>query len=108
MTILVNDISNLTTLSIRLLEKLNKTAMTIIGHSVYESLQESSPDTHVDLGYGTLTIHVDTDTVRYRFVPSMELERLVTKTVTTKTSPLKVALDKNLSDKLQNTYRELL
>lgn len=108
MTVLVNDISNLTTLSVRLLEKLNKTSITIIGHAVYESLLEGGCDTHVDTGYGTLTIHVDAESIRYRFVPNKELERVVMKTVTTKTSPLKVALDKNLSDKLQNTYRELL
>lgn len=108
MTVLVNDISNLTTLSVRLLEKLNKTSITIIGHAVYESLLEGGCDTHVDTGYGTLTIHVDAEAVRYRFVPNKELERVVMKTITTKTSPLKVALDKNLSDKLQNTYRELL
>lgn len=108
MTVLVNDISNLTTLSVRLLEKLNKTSITIIGHAVYESLLEGDCDTHVDTGYGTLTIHVDAESIRYRFVPNKELERVVMKTITTKTSPLKVALDKNLSDKLQNTYRELL
>jgi hypothetical protein len=51
---------------------------------------------------------VDEGSIKYRFVPSKELENILIKTVTHRTSPIILKLESNLQEKIDRTYKELL
>ena len=105
---LANDIEILTTLSETTIDKLNHITEMIIGHAVYETQQVGESITEIDLGYGTLAVCTSNDQVKYRFIPSMALERTVLKVVEQNTSPIKQAADNQLKIKLKDTYKELI
>lgn len=108
MTKLVDDVSILTDIPVGLLEKLVKAEGVSIGHSVYEAMTRKQSICEIDIGVGTLIINIEPEALRYRFVPSMAVEKIVRDTALGKTSPLRRELDNNLAEKLKNTYRDLL
>ena len=105
---LIDDISKLTDVPCKTLNKFVPIANHCIGHAVHESYCSQSDITEIDLGYGELHIKVDASGIRYRFIPSKELETLLVKTITTKRSPIIEKVEKDLQEKIERAYKELL
>lgn len=105
---LVDDVARLTDVSTKTLNKFVPVCNYCIGHAVYESMCSKEDVTCLDLGVGELHIKLANNCIHYRFVPSKELEKTLINTVTTNTSPLVVTLDKNLQEKIDRAYKELL
>ena len=107
MTDVISDMSNLTTLPISLLQQLSDKIEFIILHSVYESLICHENITEIDLGIGRLNILQEKDSIRYKFIPSKELEQNIIKTVKEKQSPLTTTVENTLQKKIIDVYKEL-
>ena len=105
---LIDDVSQLTDVSSKTLNKFVPVCTHCIGHAVYESQCAKCDTTEIDIGIGELKLKVDFEGIHYRFVPSKALEQMLIQTVANKTSPLAVTLDKNLQDKIDRAYKELL
>lgn len=105
---LIEDISALTEVSEKTLDKLVNVANYCIGHAVHETMCQGSDITVVDMGIGELTIRVLNEGIQYRFVPSTVLEKTLVKTVVGKTSPMIVQLETKLQDKIDKAYKEVL
>jgi hypothetical protein len=105
---LIEDVSKLTDVSEKTLNKFIPVCTYSIGHAVYESYCCKQSITEIDIGVGQIDIKVEDNTIKYRFVPSKELEKTLIQTVTTKSSPLIVKLDNNLQDKIDRAYKELI
>ena len=108
MTDLIKDISVLTDVSENTLNKFLPLCNYCIGHSVHESQCTHSDISEIDLGFGELHIKVESDSIKYKFIPSKELETMLVKTVTQHTSPIILKLESNLQEKIDRTYKELL
>ena len=108
MTNLIKDVSLLTDVSENTLNKFIPVCNYCIGHAVHECecLQEHIAE--VNLGFGELHIKLDEGSIKYRFIPSKELENLLIKTVTQHNSPIIAKLECNLQEKIDRVYKELL
>ena len=71
MNSIITDVSNLTSVPVKTLEKLARKAIYSICDDVYEN-QLNSPDeiVEVDIGIGTLLVKVLDKEVKYRFKPN--------------------------------------
>ena len=105
---LIEDIAVLTSVHENTLKKFVPSIRYSIGHAVMESLATKQEITKIDLGFGELHIKVAHDGIHYRFVPDKELEKLITNTAVTKTSPILNKVETNLQQKIDHTYKELL
>lgn len=108
MTNLIKDISTLTDVTENTLNKFTSICTHCISHAVHESDCLHEDTTKIDIGFGELHIKIDEESIRYKFIPSKELEHSLIRTVTTHTSPIITTLETNLQEKIDRTYRELL
>ena len=105
---LFSDISSLTNVSEDILKQLSKTSTYCIGHTVYENTISGETNLHeIDLGIGTLYIKVDDEQIRYKFIPSKQLEEAVSHGAQ-KRSPLAIKVNEKLREKLESTFRGLI
>ena len=105
---LIEDTAKLTDVSSKTLLKFIPIFNYSIGHAVHESCCARSTVTEIDLGYGELHIRIEDEGIRYKFIPSKELEKILVKTVTTKQSPIIDKIDKDLQEKIDLAYKELI
>lgn len=105
---LIKDISILTDVSENTLNKFIPVCNYCIGHAVHESECLKSFISEIDLGFGELHIKIDEGEIKYKFIPSNDLEKLLIKTVTQHCSPVISKLESNLQEKIERSYKELL
>lgn len=105
---LINDLSVLTNVSINSLYELLDKANLIIAHDVFENLKEKNPTTTIDIGVGSLYIKLEGENIKYKFIPSKNLEDLVCKTVSSGSSPITNRVDLVLNKRIEQTYKDLL
>ena len=105
---LIKDVSVLTDVNEHTLNKFIPICNHCIGHAIHESECLQEEITEIDIGFGELHIKVDEGAIKYRFIPSKELEKLLIKTITQHTSPILLKLESNLQEKIDRTYKELL
>lgn len=105
---LLNDLSTLTGVSKLSLQNLCEKANLAISHGVFEKLQSHEPQIEFDVGIGSLYIRLEGDSIKYKFLPSKELEETVAFTVKNKECALTNKVDKALGDRIENAYRRLL
>ena len=103
--VLKKDLSTLTTISESTLSKLNTKIVWCITDAVCKSVYNRDESATIDLGYGKLTIKFDNNQVRYRFIPSKELEEAISSAIVNERNPLVDALESSLVDKITNVYK---
>lgn len=108
MSNLLEEVSVLTDVSEATLRKFIPIIDHCIGHLVYEGICEKQEIIEIDLEIGRIDVKVGHDGLKYKFIPSKELERLIVNSITTKSSPILTKLEKNLQDKIDKSYKELL
>ena len=102
---LKSDLSTLTTIKESVLAKLNEKIVWCISDAVCKSVYNRDDSTSIDLGYGNLIIKFDNNQIKYKFIPSKELEEAVTQAVITERNSLVEALETSLADKITNVYK---
>ena len=105
---LSDDLSILTGVSKLSLDNLAERAMFCIGHNVLERLISRDNQCEIDLGIGILYIKIETDNIKYKFIPSKKLEDIIATTITHKESPISLKADKVLGERIENAYRALI
>ena len=108
MNSLINDISKLTTIPINVLTKLVDKAFYCISDIVDDAIIEHKKIIDIDIGIGTLYLEINSENVRYKFVPNKELETAIKSTVLNKQNLLRDTLEMTLVNRITNTYKELL
>lgn len=108
---IVSDLSTLTTIPEKTLEKLGAKVIYCICDALAESLaenQDKDRPVDIDLGIGTLSLIKSDDSVKYKFIPSEALETSVKQTVLNERNLLEDALEKSFVEKITNVYKDLL
>lgn len=105
---LLEDVSILTTIPENTLRRLARKEMYCICNDLSEALLKGEKEVVLDLGFGTLTINVDNEDIKYRFQPNMVLDRSIKKVCTDKTNPLVELVEETLASRITNTYKDLL
>ena len=104
----VKDLATLTTIPETALGKLIPKINYIIANGVEETILKEENIVEFDIGIGTLHLLIEENSVKYKFVPSEELNKAVVGTIKDDMNPLKYVLEKALVNKITNIYKELL
>lgn len=108
MSNIVTDVSELTNVSEKILEKLLNVAALCIGHNLHESLVSKQDTVVLDVGVGELILLVRNDLLQYKFIPCPSFEKMLARVVLTGQSPIAEQLESNLQQRIEQTYKELL
>ena len=105
---LLEDLSILTTIPQKTLEKLVDKTYLCINSSVEETLLEDKNISEIDIGIGYLYILLDYEGIKNKFIPNQKLEDSIKKTFINKSNMLENTLEISLVDRISNTYKDLL
>lgn len=106
---LVDKLSELTTIDRKTLEKFFKKISWCICDDVHQSSIGGQEQVYIDIEIGTIGIDFSSgDSVRYKFIPSKELEKDIATTLISKENPLTLRVEQSLVSKITNTYKDLL
>lgn len=105
---LITDMSLLTTIPESTLKKLAEKAKYIICHDVEESCLSENDVTDINIGIGTIKIKNTEEGVKYRFVPSSNLETSIMDTIACGKSPLEIAVEDAIVERLNKARKELI
>lgn len=104
---IINDTATITTIPTNTLVQLKKRVEQCIASAVYSAAIVSDDTVELDIGIGVLIICWSEEEIRYKFIPSKSLESLVTSAVVDKKCDLIEAMEKSLTTKIINVYKEL-
>lgn len=105
---LIEDISKLTTISDTVLNKLISKAFYCISDIIEDAVLENKKVVDIEIGIGTLYLELNSDNVRYKFIPNKDLESAVKNTIINKRNLLQDTLEMTLVSRITDTYKDLL
>lgn len=103
---LKKDLSTLTTINESTLSKLNDKVLWCINDIVEKSILNKDDTAEINLGLGTLIIKISNEEIKYKFIPSQDLEKSVTNTVVTERNELVSIMEETLVSKITNLYKD--
>ena len=107
---IIDDVSSICNLPNNVLIRLSYVVNCIIADSICDSLPDK--DFEFDIGIGKIYITIEENkagkSVRYRFIPSKELEDSINNVVKSRRSPLTKSVENSLQNKVFNTYKDLM
>ena len=106
-TNLKSDISLITTINERALDKLSDKVLWCISDAVEKAMLNNDNVIELDLGFGILMISILDNNVKYKFVPSKELEKAVNDTIINEKNMLVDVLEESLVNKITNVYKDM-
>ena len=104
----IKDISTLTTINEEYLKSLVAKSEWCICSYIEESILKKETITKIDIGIGFLSVLVEDNSIKYKFIPNKELEEAVRNTIIDDKNPLKLKLEKSLVDRITKIYKEYL
>jgi len=102
------DLSQITTIPTRQLDKLDERRCYCINNAVVETLNEGKNSLEINIGLGYLTVEKVDQGIRYLFKPSKALEESVKQAFQGKRSELIEATASTLIDRITNAYKDLI
>ena len=105
---LFDDLCTLTGVSKLSLQNLSDKGVSCISHGIIECIQNTDAQCEIDIGIGILYIKLEEEAIKYKFIPSKNLEETVAFAVKYKASPIALKADKALGDRIENAYRSLI
>lgn len=103
----LTDLSTLTAIPDKTLEKLFQSLIYVICQNTLEDELNEVDVTEIDIGIGILYIKHDSADIRFKFVPSDSLQKSMSDVVTKKLNLMENTLTAKLSEKLLQVYKEL-
>lgn len=103
----LRDLSTTTTIPYFTLRKLFDRLSTVISYNVGESRIEKDDICELDIGIGTLLVLVNSDEIKYKFIPSKKLSESVVTAVQDGKFELITDMEDSLRKKVMNTYKDL-
>lgn len=104
----IEDVSKITTIPKKELNKLIDKAIWVICDCLEQSKMKNQNITDLDIGLGILTIYNSDDDILYRFTPNAELEQSILSTLVEGKNPLELTLETKLVNKILNTYKNIV
>ena len=101
------DVSILTNVPLKYIEKIKKCEEYSIVENISELNLENENIVDLDIGIGVLSILLDNNIIKYKFVPSSNLEEEVLSAIKYKKNILDLKLESSLCQKIEQTYRDL-
>lgn len=106
---IIEKLAILTTIEPKVLQKLVKKAELCMCDSVFNAWVDHNYQCYLDLGVGQVGIDYSSgDTIKYNFVPSKTLEKMLVKMLSDEVNPLTIKVEQSLVNKITNTYKDLL
>lgn len=105
---LIKDLSILTTIPERNLNRLGDLVVCCISNAIQDSILQEKTITELDIYIGILYIQHEDNEIKYKFIPSNKLDKNVKDTVINKLNSLEIKITKSLISKVVNTYKNLL
>ena len=105
---LINDLAAITTIPPNSLQRLKEKEIYIICNDVEESILQNKDVTEINIGIGNLIIEVKNNSINYKFVPSLKLEKNLISTIINKKNPLTYAMEEALANRIVKTYKDML
>ena len=107
-TDIIDNVSTLTTINKRNLNKLIDIAIYSINDSIEESLLSQETTADLDIGIGELYIQFIENELKFKFIPSAKLRESIIDTIKNNHSSLEYVLENNLVDKITHIYKEII
>lgn len=107
MSNIIEDVSKLTTIPEKTLNKLIQKVIYCICEQIQEDILEEKELSELDVGLGTIYIKYAGDEIKYKFIPNTELEKSVYNTVVKKLNLMETALNEALAKKFIDVYKDL-
>lgn len=107
MSNLNEKLSILTTIPEKSLSKLTEKSYYVVSDIILEDIMNDKDVSEIDIGIGTIIIQHSGDSIKYKFIPSRNLDITVKSTVINKKNTLEYILEQTLKDKVTNTYKDL-
>lgn len=105
---LINDLSQLTTIPEAYLEKLTKKVEVCLCDQALEQVLAGEEIIKIDIGIGDILLKLYDEEIKYKFIPSERFKKELTSVVVNKENLLAKTLEKNLAVKITKTYKDLL
>lgn len=105
---ILKDISIITNVPYKTLERLSDLAEKCVAHDVLESYLGKNTSCSLDIGIGTIYLLIEEDGIEYKFIPSPSLEKKIVLSIESNTSPLITDAEKLLNEKIKQVYKELM
>lgn len=107
MTDIIKDLSTLTTIPEKALNKLGQKIIYCVCEAIQEDLIQENDITELDLGIGILYIKQDGNQAKYKFVPSDNFNKSVVNTYAKKLNLLEDILNISLTKQFIEVYKDL-
>lgn len=107
MSNLNEKLSILTTIPEKSLSKLTEKSYYVVSDIILEDIMNDKDVSEIDIGIGTIIIQHSGDSIKYKFIPSKNLDITVKSTIINKKNTLEYILEQTLKDKVTNTYKDL-
>lgn len=105
----ISDLSLCTGIDIKYLNKLVQNLELVISNNVFNEFKNEKHIVELDIGIGILYIKINEDCINYKFIPSKKLETtIISEIKDPNKSPIIVNAEKQLKNKIENLYMELL
>ena len=105
---LLKDVSYITNINDKIIDKLSNIAKLCICDYINELDIIDEDVLNVDIGIGIISMLIVDDEIQYSFSPSTILEEALIKTIEDKESPLINKLEVNLEKKINSTYKDIV
>lgn len=107
MSNIVNDVSILTTISEKTIEKLLQKFVYAICEQIAEDILEEKDYSELDIGLGKLYVKIIGEEIKYKFVPSNYLQSAISNVVTNKLNLMENTLNETLVKRFMDVYKNL-
>ena len=75
---------------------------------ILNTISDGSDSACVDIGIGKLMFLLDDEGIVYKFIPSEKFEDMIVKSIKTNKSPLIAHLERGISEKIVEAYKNLM
>ena len=105
---IIQDVSQITTLQTKYLNKLVDIFMYCILESIQESILREESICEVDVGLGQLIINFENNELKFKFKPNQKFKTEIISTIKNNKNLLELELEQSLIDKLTRIYKEII
>lgn len=105
---LIQRLASLTTIPEKNFIKLNEKSELIIANAANNALHNGETNLEVDIGIGTIYIKIEDNQILYKYVPSASLEKYMKKAIVDDKDFLTEVVEKSLSNRILNAYKDLV
>lgn len=100
--------SALSGVSIKALTKLKNYVNMIHSDDIYLDMHDGKSVFEIETFEGTILIKYENQEIKYKFIPSVDFNKLVATTIETNTSGLVKSLDNSVINAMSNIYENLI